>query len=656
MATKKLPEETIKFNKELAAAIGKRFQDAVSARISNTEHFPNGLHAELVECHNIRRGILSEDEAEVADELQHVGLEFAKRKAVAASDVITDLVRNSIDMPLLEATPIPELPEDIKLGILQDMKKELFVNQFSGDLKQLAASLKIEATGTIQERARAAAEKAEKALRDILAQSDIRRVSRELIDDFCSMPYCVSKSPSYKLSDTPYWDKNDIKVKREVSITIERISPFNFYILNGTTPQNAEAVFEVAPTTEGDLLAMKGKHGWRSEEIDEALKKEAPRSYLLNNLTIIKDRNPEVPVTTRMTTTDTQELVWFHGRLKGQDLIKLKVDKYGKVAIEEDKHYEVCAAICNEYVVYLTALPTNSPSMRPYQVSSYEKINGSWAGIGILQRVKKAERIARSFMYSSIRNAAYSATPTGEIDYDRLKAFYPDEQELNKFNAGHMYMTTPDRTGAAGGKAAVSFFNVPNNTQNLLAGMSTFLDLIDMLAAVPKVGTGDLRGVATLGRSYRGIALVQQAEAKTIRAALDNFDREVIEPQLQGMYFHLLKTTKDSTIKGDARIIARSTSGYLVKEANASARQETLNSAVGLANAGLIKPELLQALVDEVLRDQGIDVDRYKTAPVDQPPAPGMLAPGQPAPPTGAAEQGNVVPTSPGFGGQQVPV
>jgi hypothetical protein len=349
-------------------------------------------------------------------------------------------------------------------------------------------------------------------------------------------------------------------------------------------------------------------------------------------------------------------MLYFHGRVPGMRLLQLGVDDEVTkgVKIEQEHVYEVAIAIVGKYIVNLSLTPLNTPIRRPYQVSSYEKINGSWAGIGVIQRVLKVEKIARGFMYAALRNAAYSATPTGEIDYSRLKGHYPNVADLNEFQAGHLFITDPDRTGSQGGKNAVTLYNVTNNTTNLVQGMNIFLELMDQMAGTGKLTTGDMRGMATLGRSYRGIALVQAAEAKTIQAALNNYDREIAEPQLRAMYWHLLETSTDKSIRGDANIIPRATSGYLTKEANASARQESLTQILPLAQAGYVDPLVVHALVDQVLRDQGVDVDRFKAssdaaqqnqgpaAPGGQPQQAGAPAGGQSA----VSQQSPGIPTS----------
>lgn len=633
-------------NRALASVIKQRLSDAVTSRNSDTTHYPRGLSTEIELCHKARRGILDDDEVDVADELAHIGLEFGKRKALAAYDIISDLVRNSIDMPILAPTPTPELPKNVKLEIVEKMKQEMFQNQYSGDLRELASRLKVEATGTKMDRAKAAAIKAETALRDMFADMKYREVTRTIIDDFVSMPFAVAKFPHYSYEDDPKWVGNSWVLERKLKASVKRVDPDDFFVLNGTCVADAEAVFERDKTPAYQLRKLRDTHGWIKTAIDAVLEKAPTTGMTPTQMAVMLPSTRADISAPRFTSTDTKEIFWFYGRMQGEDITKIRSD--ASIRVEKDEYYEVCAVLCDEYVIYLDLLPVNSPKVRPYNVSSYEKLNGSWSGIGVLQRVRKAEKVARAFTYAAVRNAATSAQPTGEMEFERLREFYPDQDELNSFKAGHLYLTSADKTGLQGGRNAVTFHNIPNHSQSLLNGVTFFLDLVDLLAAVPKLGTGDMRGMATLGRSYRGIALVQQAEAKTIRAALDNFDQDLQEPILRSMYYTLQETSKDPSVRGDAQIIARSTSGYLRKEANAAARQETVQAMVGLANAKtedgkpMVNSELMKSLILEMFRDQGIDVDRFYGAD-------GL-------PTSGAQDEGNPVPTAPGFGGEQVPV
>jgi hypothetical protein len=170
------------------------------------------------------------------------------------------------------------------------------------------------------------------------------------------------------------------------------------------------------------------------------------------------------------------------------------------------------------------------------------------------------------------------------------------------------------------------------------AGVTFFLDIIDLLSAVPKISSGDMRGLATLGRSFRGIAMVQAAESKSTKAALDNFDKDIQEPIFLAMYNELMSGTKNSNIKGDIRVKARGTSGYTTKEAKAAARQESLQQLAPFS--AQIPPDLMEAVLRGFIEDMGIDTERYY----------GGVSP---------SEGGAVAPEvteSPSFGGEKIPV
>jgi hypothetical protein len=145
--------------------------------------------------------------------------------------------------------------------------------------------------------------------------------------------------------------------------------------------------------------------------------------------------------------------------------------------------------------------------------------------------------------------------------------------------------------------------------------------------------------------------MVQQAESKAIRGALDNYDMFIQEPIFKRMYFDLISTTKDAQIRtGDAEIVARGTSGYLRKETDAAARQETLmNMGDRLA---AISPQLAQDFTIQVLKDQNVDVESYMKSPnaMGEP-----VATNTEVPPMGG-EDGLAQVTTQGFGGEKIPV
>lgn len=617
---------------EIVAEITRIYSDAQAARGSKSPHFEKSIDQVLQECHDDRRGRLPKDEIEIADELAHLGLEFGKRKAISAMDIMKDVLRHSIDQPILEPTDEPELTDEATNEILVQVKEKLYLEGFVGDLKsELIKPIKAEVLAKKKEVAQKRAYLAEKKLRDRLEQMEYDNEMDKVVDDFVSMPYAVVKYPSYEYKEVPYWSGNSWKLKHELVARAKRVSPFDIYLVGGDNAFNSAAVIEVIRCHVSELEAMKSEDNWRTSEIEEIISTSVGRSIG----PALPSKNREYGNTYTSASKDYVEFIEFVGKLP-----RRLFDKSGMKIDGNSDFIEITAVVCENRLLYIKQQKANSAQFRPYYISSYEKLNGSYAGIGVLQRVHKASRIARSMVYANVRNAAFTSRPTGEWDIGRMTEFYPQE-DLQKLGAGQLYFASPDITGKQGGHSpALTLWNIPNYSAQFQNLVTFYMDLIDMLSMVPKIGSGDMRGMATLGRSFRGIAMVQAAESKSTKAALDNFDRDIQEPLFLAMYNEEMADPKNADIRGDIRVKTRGTSGYTVKEAQASARQEALQYLAPYAQQ--IPPEILQDMLKAVMTDSGIDTEKYfKQLP---PVVEGM-------------GEGEVEPTtSPGFGGENIPI
>lgn len=624
--------EVVKTKKDIASvakAVQRVYKDAVANRNNKSTHFDKSITEVLEDCHKDRRGIISCDEAEIAAELSHLGLEFGRRKSGQAKDIFCDVVRHSIDQPIFEPTDIPVLPESTKVEILNETYSVLFGEGFAGNLQEdLIAPLKLEALAKQKESAAKKASLAEKQVRDALEEMDYDNEMEKIIDDVVSMPIAIANYPCYEYKEVPTWKKDEYVLEKKLVSKMKRVSPFDFYIIDGSEPRKSSGVIEVCRVHPSDLEGMKGLPDWFDNEIDEVVKKCA-ETHIQN---IGSYKNQERKAGTLG--TDEIEFIKFYGKLPRNlfDTKKIKLDD------SDSSYVEMIVFVSGEKILYCKQQKSNSAEFRPYYSTSYEKLNGSAYGTGILQRVHKASRIARAMTYAMIRNAGYTARPTGEMDYARLTEFN-NVADLKSLNIGGFFHVSPDVTGRQGGaKDAVSVYNIPNHMAQFQAGITFFLDLIDLLSAVPKISSGDMRGMATLGRSFRGIAMVQAAESKATKSALDNFDHDIQEPLFLAMYQELLQNTKNSNLKGDIRVKARGTSGYTTKESKAAAKQESLQFLAPFAAE--MPPQLRESLLRSVMQDMGIDTERYYggAAPVQSPLVPTETT------------------TAPSFGGEKIPV
>jgi hypothetical protein len=613
----------------IAKAIQAAYTNAVSIRDGKSSHFDKSVSKVLKDCHNDRRGILSEDEKEIADELCHIGLEFSKRKMGQAFDIFADTVRHSVDQPIFEPTDVPELTDSLRQEILQKSYKELLGQGFAGDLTEdLIRPLKLETLAKYKDEASKKAQLAEKSVRDMLEEMDYDNEMRRVIDDLTSMPIAVACYPAYEYKEVSKWSGDKFTTKKKLVSTLKRVSPFDFYMIDGIEPKKCAAVIEVCRVHPSELEGMIGESDWFDDEIESSVSECAKTN--IQSFGGYQNREKESGIIGK----DEIEFIKFYGKLPRTlfEGAKIKLDN------EKTTYVEMIVFVSGEKILYAKQQRANSAQFRPYYATSYEKLNGSAYGVAIAQRTHKASRIARSMVYAMVRNAGFTAQPTGEMDIARLQEFnHPDD--LTRLNIGKFLHSSPDVTGRQGGHVnAVSTYNIPNYMAQYQSGVTFFLDIIDLLSAVPKISSGDMRGLATLGRSFRGIAMVQAAESKSTKAALDNFDKDIQEPIFLAMYNELMSSTKNSNLKGDIRVKARGTSGYTTKEAKAAARQESLQQLAPFS--AQIPPNLMEAVLRGFIEDMGIDTERYY----------GGVSP---------SEGGAVAPEvteSPSFGGEKIPV
>lgn len=614
---------------DIGQAVSNIFTKAQASRSSKSVHFEKSVDDILLDCHNDRRGILSKDEQGIAAELCHLGLDFGRRKSNQAKDIILDVVRHSIDQPIYEPTNVPSLPASAEKEVLQKVYDELLGEGFVGGLtNDLIKPLKIETLAKYNDEAQKKATLVEKYVRDMLEEMDYDNESTKLIDDFVSMPICIANYPHYEYKEVPKWSGDNWTTQEKLVGKMKRVSPFDFYIVGGDEVEKASAVIETCRVHPSNLEKMIGIDGWYDDQIKEIVlnKSQNTDTYISSYKNKEQEKNS--------LNNEEIQYIKFYGQLPRALFKGTKVKLDGK----ESTYVEMIIYAFGKQIIYAKQQKSNSSKYRPYDITAYEKLNGSAYGTGILQRVHNASRIARSMTYAMIRNAGYTAQPTGEMDISRLTEFQ-DAKDLGSLNLGTFLHAEPDLTGKQGGHTpAVTVYNIPNYMGQYQAGITFFMDIIDLLSAVPKISSGDMRGLATLGRSFRGVAMVQAAESKSTKGALDNYDHDIQERIFLKMYNEMMENTKNKNLKGDVRVKARATSGYTTKEAKAAARSEALQFIAPFADKA--PPGAINALIFKVLEDFGVDIERYTGTPTDS--MPGLTQPD----PT----------TTQGFGGEKIDV
>jgi hypothetical protein len=570
------------------------------------------LNATLIDCYNKRRGNICGEEAEVANELAHVALDFEKDRVNIAIAAIQDLIIQSLEFPMLEPTPIPTLSADANNAILQKIKEKLISNNFQGSPEELIAvtkEVKREAQALENATVHTATMAMEKKIRDYLVETDFANTMTQVIDDFVTYPYACVKTISWEAKPVPTFSAkgSNVTIKNTAQLTVKRVSPFDiFFPATARTVTDAAFIIETKHITVAQLANLKKLPNYFKDKINEALVLLADGANNSMDWMNLTNLETNVQINSLLGHNDAKliTILEHHGTVSGRTLH----DDYGMKDCALDQFYEVVAEVVAGRCIHLRKAMYNAAEARPYAIESFERLNGSMIGVGVIQRCTKAAKVARSFMYSAIRNAAASSEPTGEVDYSRIKD-YVNVEDVGQFPTGMIFPVTQPISN--NGAKAFSFYDVPNNTPSMLNGMKFFLQLLEEASGIPSIVTGDLgQSGQTLGRSFRGMALVLAAASKTLKAPLSRLDN-MVETVINHIQQYELLYGADDRVKGDARVLARGSISLIMKEAQAASRSETLQNAIQLAQTGTVPPQLIQELVAQVMEDNGVDTQRF---------------------------------------------
>jgi hypothetical protein len=637
--TETLSELSARQADNLSRAVWSNYLSAVLYR-STTVLSGRSLIDTMHECWDASRGILAMDEQAVADELTPIALEFEAVKARQAEAWLSDLTSQSLVAPLLEPTPDPTVPEEIEKKTLVRIKEALMKEGFQGDLTALAAKVKAETIVTEQGVIREAVKKCEKEIRDKLEQADFRGEMQKIIRDFVVMPFAVLKGPVWTTRRVPGWKGNQFTLKEELVMEFLRVNPFDFlWAPNSKNVETAPFVIERRWMSKNDLI---NSPNMIAENLEKALEILMTDSDWLSGdrdrtlQALVSDSVPVGVLECHMSVS-SRELARYGIAVPGYD----ENDKLSRYT-----SHEAIVMMLHHHIIHVRLAPSNSPVERPYSVGSFEQSSDTIHGTSVVMRTRRVARVARAFLYASLRNAAASAQPSGEVDAERIAEYLPKDS-WGLYLSGTVMPVSPDIHG--GGRPAYYFHNTPNNTAAFLNAMQMFMAMLDQSSGIPSIASGDMSGNATLGRSFRGLSLAIAAASKGIKLPLLNLDR-MVESLVTRTYYYIQQYGKDADMKGDANVVARGSSGYLQKEAQAAAAQESLQSAVVLAQSGIVPKDMLIDLVRQVFADTVPNLDRYFT---DSGVSSAAGAESGGAPPSDPG----IMPgqsTSPGFGGQQV--
>lgn len=553
----------------------------------------------------------------------------------SAHNWLKDAYFSAMDKPwTLDPTPIPELPEDMEEELQEAIElrfTQIAMQLAQGadpsnmpDKREIMNSLRNTASKLAFDAAAEATKGMERVIEDQLTEAGFRGVLSDFLLDVVVYPYAVLKGPVVRYKDVPVWQKNKYMFKKEPRTYVERVDPINLYLSpDSTNSEDGEFAIELIPTTRSSLNDSRKMKGFNEEMIDAIIYEQGQGSYRTPVLAVDDNELEDLDGVGRTSMkTDGQmfDVYEYHGRISGERMIEL-IDEGGELEealqtpgetvetpwgdINPYEDYEATIRVCNG-ITFMIRMNEDLPvPHRGYYITSFSKIPGSYAGEGVPMMVSDEQDELNMAARSRYYNAGMSAGPLAEVDVSR----FPDNEIPESIQPWNVYPVTTNSMQGNNQAPAIRFSNIPNNSNALTAVMEEIWDKMHRISGIPPYMYGDNRGAAqTLG----AFSLQYAGATKGIKTVISNIDQDVVESLITQMYYFLMVFHEDDSIKVDASVNVRGSSGLIAQEQRQSRPLELLQ-ALGPVLAQL-DPQKALALSNEVLTESGYDPSTFGTA------------------------------------------
>lgn len=582
------------FNTEIQDELATHVRQAFTRARDHKER--TGVSARLVRCLRAKLCQYAPEDAAMVEGVDvYVGLAALKQRA--AESWLIDIIVNNIEKPwTLSATPEPDLPERLKLKVVDTLLQELPEMRTFEALKDRATQLKGAVQAIASRHSEETVKRMEVRIDDQMTEGSWSSTFCTYVNQLTTYPTAILRGPIEVGAPVAKWKGDKLKVERGSVLKVRTVSPFDaFPSPNSTNTQNGSYFIERIDYTAGDLHELIDVKGFSGPNIRAVLDKYE-NGYEPERLAKTTEKALKDQEQLSVDNTDIEVLI-YNGKVKGKFLAK-----HGVLVQDTQKQYECEVWLAGDLVIRAVLNP-NPLGKRPLYSTSFNKIDGKFWGNGVIDLVYDTERICNAACRDLVRNMGYASGPIGEVVSDRL-ADGEDPKDLAPYN---IFRVGPDLTGT--GAPAFKFHNVGIVAGELMTVFEKYMKLADDLSGIPAYVLGNPQ-VAGAGRTLGGLSMLMGNAAKGIKNVQLNIDMDIITHVVEAFYFYNMLMSDDISIKADAKVVARGATGLLQRELAQTRTVEILQLLTPYVQAGVIDKKALQYILREVLKNTGMDIDK----------------------------------------------
>ena len=539
------------------------------------DHYQDSLEDRLLKC--VRARNMEYEPAKLAEIKEQGGSEIfmgiVSTKCRTATAWLRDtLLGSGADKPWsLSATPIPEVPPDIAMGMQNIMQQNLMQYYAGGgeppdptELKQLASGMKDTAMRAMKHEAEKRVERMEAKMEDQMVEGGFTKALFEFTNDIATFPYAIMKGPIPRKRKTMQYMEGGLGVMEVLRDEWERVDPFKFYWAPWGDDVQSMPVIELHHLTREDVEDMIGVEGY-----DEAAVRSILSDFGSGAFGWLDHDDSDIEAVTDLdfdeAHSDVIAAIQLWDTIPGNMLLEWGMDE---AEIEDPQKSYPCEIWMVNNVIIRAVLNYDPLGRKPYYVTSFEKVPGRLDGHGVADLTMDAQNMCNASARALANNMGISSGPQVGVNISRLPAgeditqMYP--WKIWQFRQSDFADSTPP----------ISFFQPNSNAQELMGVFSKFMDLADEVSGIPRYMTG--QHVPGAGRTSSGLSMLMSNAGKSIKQVISNIDFDVIRPMLERQYQRNLRYSDDPDLIGDVQILARGAMSLVVKEAEAVRKTEFL--------------------------------------------------------------------------------
>jgi len=550
------------------------------------------LEERMLQCVRQRNG---EYDPDVRAEIEEQGgsdifVQLTSVKCRAATSWLRDtLLGTGNDKPwAIEATPQPELPEEVLQSLQAQLSTEIMnVMQQTGqmpseeELRQIALSMKDEAMNLTKEEANERVKRMELKMEDQLLEGNWFKAFNEFIDDIVTFPFAAIKGPVKRRRKVMKWEDGALVPKEEIKNEWERVDPFNLYWAPWAWDINDGYVIERHRMTREDLQSLIGVPGYNEDAIRTVLAdfgtgQSGDWLWIDSAKADVEDKD----ISRAVHTDDLIDALQLWDSIEGKLLIEWGVDEE---EIDDASMSYPCEVWLVNNIVIRAVLNYDPLARKPYYLTSYEAKPGAVDGKGVTDLCRDSQAMVNATARALANNMGISSGPQVGVNISRL----PTGEDISDMHPWKIWQFQSSEYND--GSQPLQFFQPNSNANELMAVFEKFSERADEDTMIPKYMTGGHTPGAS--RTSSGLSMLISNAGKGIKQVISNIDQNVIIPAIERLYHDNLRYSEDPDLVGDVNINARGASSLVVKEAEAIRRNEflqlVLNSPVAQQIVGM---------------------------------------------------------------------